>query len=101
MLLPAGRADIASNQRVLEGKLDTLLQRQQAVLDAANQATATLNAIKGLSERQLAALSSLDAAVKEQVRTISVATQQGLISLATVSRGGCLDGAVWGGRAHP
>lgn len=35
---------------------------------------------------QVAALSGLDAAVKEQVRTISVATQQGLISLTTVRR---------------
>jgi len=70
---------------VLESKLDTLLQRQQAALDAALTASAALAAIQGLSERQVAALSGLDAAVKEQVRTISVATQQGLISLATVS----------------
>lgn len=90
----AGRADIATGQLVLENKLDTLLQRQQAVLDAANQASATLTAIKGLSERQVAALNGLDAAVKEQVRTISVATQQGLISLATV-RARARNGMVW------
>jgi hypothetical protein len=80
----AGRTDIAAGQRTLEAKLDTLLQRQQAALDAALTASATLAAIQGMAERQVAALSGLDAAVKEQVKTISVATQQGLISLATV-----------------
>lgn len=82
--LAAGRADIATGQKTLESKLDTLLQRQQAALDAALQATATLAAIQDLSQRQVSALSGLDAAVKEQVKSISVATQQGLISLATV-----------------
>lgn len=56
----------------------------QQALDAARTASASLAAIQNLSERQVAALSGLDAAVKEQVRTISVATQQGLISLSTV-----------------
>jgi hypothetical protein len=60
------------------------LQRQQAALDAVRTATATLAAIQDLSSRQVAALGQLDATVKEQVRTISVATQQGLISLSTV-----------------
>jgi hypothetical protein len=81
---PAGRADIAAGQRLLSSKLDALLQRQQAALGAALAASSTLTAIRGLGERQVAALGGLDAAVKEQVRTISVATQQGLISLSTV-----------------
>ena len=84
LLPPAGRAEIASGRASLEGKLDTLLQRQQAVLDAARTASAALAAIQGLSERQVSALAGLDASVKDQIKTISVATQQGLISLATV-----------------
>ncbi|KAI8467677.1 MAG: hypothetical protein J3K34DRAFT_480735 [Monoraphidium minutum] len=82
-LITAGRADVASGQAALEAKLDTLLQRQQAALDAARTASAALAAVQGMAERQVAALTGLDAAVKEQVKTISVATQQGLISLST------------------
>jgi hypothetical protein len=48
--------------------------------------------VQGLAERQVAALSGLDAAVKEQVRTIAVATQQGLISLSTVGGHGWVGG---------
>ncbi|GBF96992.1 polycystin cation channel family [Raphidocelis subcapitata] len=82
-LITAGRADIATGQRSLESRLDELLQRQAAALDAARSAAAALAAVQGLAERQVAALSGLDAAVKEQVRTIAVAAQQGLISLST------------------
>ena len=82
-LILAGRADVAAGQKALEGKLDALLQRQQAALDAARAASSALQAVRDLGERQVAALAGLDAAVKEQVRTISVATQQGLISLST------------------
>lgn len=82
-LIVAGRADIVAGQATLESKLDALLQRQQAALDAARAASSALAAVRDLGERQLQALAGLDAAVKEQVRTISVATRQGLISLQT------------------
>jgi hypothetical protein len=66
---------------VLEGKLDTLLQRQQAALDAMAAANAQLAAMRTLSERQADAVAALDAAATERLSAISVATQQGLINL--------------------
>lgn len=42
----AGRSDIQAGQQVLSGKLDTLLQRQQAAIDAMNAANNQLAAIK-------------------------------------------------------
>lgn len=42
----AGRADIQSGQQVLQGKLDLLLQRQQAAIDAMNAANSQLAALQ-------------------------------------------------------
>lgn len=77
----AGRRDIQAGQAVLEGKLDTLLARQQAALDAMASANAQLAALRGLSERQADALAALDAASNDRLSAIAVATQQGVINL--------------------
>jgi hypothetical protein len=42
----AGRADIHSGQQVLQSKLDLLLQRQQAAIDAMNAANSQLAALQ-------------------------------------------------------
>lgn len=42
----AGRADIQTGQQVLQGKLDLLLQRQQAAIDAMNAANSQLAALQ-------------------------------------------------------
>lgn len=84
----AGRADIAAGQKVLEDKLNILLQKQQAALDAVNRATAQLNALQSMAQKQAEALTALDAAVQNKINAISVATQQGVISLAQVR--GCV-----------
>jgi hypothetical protein len=46
IVLAAGRADIQSGQQVLQGKLDLLLQRQQAAIDAMNAANTQLAALQ-------------------------------------------------------
>lgn len=69
---------------MLETKLDTLLQRQQAAIDAMNAANNQIAAVQALSERQTDALAALDAATKDRLSAISVATQQGVINLYQV-----------------
>lgn len=81
----AGRSDIQSGQAVLVSKLNLLLDRQQQALDAVNKATATLTVIKDMNDKQNQALAALDDAVKSQISAISIATQQGVISMYTVS----------------
>lgn len=44
--LAAGRADIQAGQTALQGKLDLLLQRQQAAIDAMNAANNQLAALQ-------------------------------------------------------
>ena len=83
-LCAAGRADIAAGQKVLEEKLNILLAKQQQALDAVNKATATLAALKDMAQKQAEALTALDAAVQTKLNAISVATQQGIISMAQV-----------------
>lgn len=80
----AGRSDIQQGQTVLEGKLDTLLQRQQAAIDAMNAANSQIAAVKALTERQADAIAALDAATNDRLNAISVATQQGVINLYQV-----------------
>lgn len=80
----AGRSDIASGQALLESKLNTLLQRQQAALDALAAASSTLAAIQSLSQRQADALASLEATTNDRLNAISVATQQGVLNLYQV-----------------
>jgi hypothetical protein len=46
VLCAAGRADIQSGQQVLQSKLDLLLQRQQAAIDAMNAANSQLAALQ-------------------------------------------------------
>jgi hypothetical protein len=77
----AGRSDIQAGQAALEGKLDTLLQRQQAAIDAMNAANSQLAALQTLLERQADALAALDAATNDRLNAISVAAQQGIINL--------------------
>lgn len=49
----AGRADIQAGQQVLQGKLDLLLQRQQAAIDAMNAANSQLAALQVRLEWQM------------------------------------------------
>lgn len=74
---------------MLEGKLNTLLERQQAAIDAMNAANSQLAAIKQLSERQADAIAALDAAANDRLNAISVATQQGVINLFQVCGSCC------------
>jgi hypothetical protein len=53
---------------------------------------APLNCVQTLSERQVDALASLDAATNDRLNAISVATQQGIINLYQVSTGWGLAG---------
>jgi hypothetical protein len=69
---------------VLVSKLDTLLQRQQAAIDAMNAANSQLAAIQSLTQRQADAIAALDAATNDRLNAISVATQQGIINLYQV-----------------
>jgi hypothetical protein len=80
----AGRSDIQTGQAVLVSKLDTLLQRQQAAIDAMNAANSQLAAIQSLTQRQADAIAALDAATNDRLNAISVATQQGIINLYQV-----------------
>jgi hypothetical protein len=80
----AGRRDIQTGQAVLVSKLDTLLQRQQAAIDAMNAANSQLAAIQSLTRRQADAIAALDAATNDRLNAISVATQQGIINLYQV-----------------
>jgi hypothetical protein len=80
----AGRADIATGQAQLSAKLDTLLQRQQAALDAIARAEAQVAAVRGLSEKQATALTELRLSVDQQLAAISLATQNSLINLYQV-----------------
>jgi hypothetical protein len=49
-----------------------------------NKATATLAALQDMAQKQAEALTALDAAVQTKLNAISVATQQGIISMAQV-----------------
>eukprot|EP00883_Tetradesmus_obliquus_P001212 jgi/Sobl393_1/11292/SZX78320.1 len=80
-LIAAGRSDIHTGQAVLVSKLDTLLQRQQAAIDAMNAANSQLAAIQSLTQKQADAIAALDAATSDRLNAISVATQQGIINL--------------------
>ncbi|WIA39913.1 hypothetical protein OEZ86_013355 [Tetradesmus obliquus] len=79
--IAAGRSDIQTGQAVLVSKLDTLLQRQQAAIDAMNAANSQLAAIQSLTQKQADAIAALDAATSDRLNAISVATQQGIINL--------------------
>lgn len=83
-LTAAGRSDIQTGQAVLVSKLDTLLQRQQAAIDAMNAANSQLAAIQSLTQKQADAIAALDAATSDRLSAISVATQQGIINLYQV-----------------
>uniref|UniRef100_A0A7S0NBN4 Polycystin cation channel PKD1/PKD2 domain-containing protein n=1 Tax=Chlamydomonas leiostraca TaxID=1034604 RepID=A0A7S0NBN4_9CHLO len=80
-LIQAGRQDIAAGQARVESKLDEIIGKQNASLAAAEAATAALNAIQGLAQRQLAAQQALEKAVQNQLTAIKTATYQGIISL--------------------
>lgn len=80
-LIQAGRQDIAAGQARVEAKLDEIIGKQNASLAAAEAATAALNAIQGLAQRQLAAQQALEKAVQNQLTAIKTATYQGIISL--------------------
>lgn len=80
----AGRTDIQTGQQALSGKLDILLQRQQAAIDAMNQANSQLATIQQMAQSQADALAALDAATNDRLNAISVATQQGVINLYQV-----------------
>lgn len=81
-LIQAGRQDIAAGQARVEAKLDEIIGKQNASLAAAEAATAALNAIQGLAQRQLAAQQALEKAVQNQLTAIKTATYQRIISLS-------------------
>jgi hypothetical protein len=81
-LVASARADIASGQAALVLRLDTLLQKQQAALEAAVSAAKALAAIQDLQGQQARALQSLERAVQSQLYAIKVCRRRRWCSLA-------------------
>ncbi len=71
--MASARADVASGQAALVSRLDALLQKQQAALEAAASAAKALAAIQDLQGQQAKALQSLEKAVQSQLYAIKVA----------------------------
>ena len=71
-LVAASRADIATGQAALVSRLDALLQKQQAALEAAASAAKALAAIQDLQGQQSKALAALEKAVQNQLYAIKV-----------------------------
>ncbi|KAK9819873.1 hypothetical protein WJX72_003501 [[Myrmecia] bisecta] len=81
-LINAGRADIQTGQQQVETLLNQIIGKQNDAAAAAQAAANALAAIQDLQAQQVQAQQAIEAAVRNQLDAIKVASQQGLISLS-------------------